>query len=101
MGIKKLPIYEDIVRIGRERKDAIFLDIGCCRGCLSPGYHLSTLTSSIVATDARIVSADGFPTRNIIASDLKKGCQAPFPVSVSVTDTYWKIRIPRPPPRFV
>jgi len=79
MGITTHPIYEDIVRIGRERKGAIFLDIGCCRGCLSPRYHLSALTSSIVATDAKIVAADGFPAHNIIASDLKKGQSSLLP----------------------
>ena len=73
MGISKQSIYEDIVRIGRERKDAVFLDIGCCCGYIPPRYHLSALTSSIVATDARKVAADGFPARNIIVSDLKKG----------------------------
>ncbi|KAL4064872.1 hypothetical protein V8B97DRAFT_1199661 [Scleroderma yunnanense] len=55
MGISKNSVYGDIVKIGRERQGAVFLDIGCC-----------------FATDARKVAADGFPVRNIVASDLIK-----------------------------
>ncbi|KAL4071856.1 hypothetical protein J3A83DRAFT_4371831 [Scleroderma citrinum] len=53
MGISKHSVYGDIVKIGRERKDAVFLDIGCC-----------------FATDARKVAADGFPS-------------TPFPTTVT------------------
>ncbi|KAL4080637.1 hypothetical protein J3A83DRAFT_41200 [Scleroderma citrinum] len=55
MGIMNRPGYEDFIKIGRERKDAIFLDIGCC-----------------FATDARKAAIDGFPAHNIIASDLRE-----------------------------
>ncbi|KAF9240253.1 hypothetical protein BU15DRAFT_61578 [Melanogaster broomeanus] len=48
-------VYEDILKIGRERKDAIFLDIGCC-----------------FSVDSRKAAADGFPACNIVASDLKQ-----------------------------
>ncbi|KAF9240245.1 hypothetical protein BU15DRAFT_74160 [Melanogaster broomeanus] len=41
-------------QIGRERKDAILLDIGCC-----------------FSVDSRKAAADGFPACNIVASDLK------------------------------
>ncbi|KIM68605.1 hypothetical protein SCLCIDRAFT_1180250, partial [Scleroderma citrinum Foug A] len=60
-------IYEDIVRIGRERKDAGFLDIGYCFISLPPSI------------DTRKVAADGFPAQNIIASDLKKRQSSFFP----------------------
>ncbi|KAI6117076.1 hypothetical protein EV401DRAFT_1864032, partial [Pisolithus croceorrhizus] len=30
MLITKLPVYQDILGIGRERPDALFLDLGCC-----------------------------------------------------------------------
>ncbi|KAF9240254.1 hypothetical protein BU15DRAFT_74170 [Melanogaster broomeanus] len=55
MVITRNMIYEDILKIGRERKDAIFLDIGCC-----------------FSVDSRKVAADGFPACNIVASDLKQ-----------------------------
>lgn len=36
------PIYEDIVKIGHERKDASFLDIGyCCGASHQDTSHLS------------------------------------------------------------
>ncbi|OAX33151.1 hypothetical protein K503DRAFT_869731 [Rhizopogon vinicolor AM-OR11-026] len=47
------PVYEHILKLGRERPDARLLDIGCCFG-----------------VDARKAAADGFPVENIIASDI-------------------------------
>ncbi|KAI6039680.1 hypothetical protein EDC04DRAFT_2568253 [Pisolithus marmoratus] len=55
VGITKLPVYQDILAIGRERPDAIFLDLGCC-----------------FSVDSRKVAFDGFPAHGIISSDLKK-----------------------------
>ncbi|KAF9240255.1 hypothetical protein BU15DRAFT_87747 [Melanogaster broomeanus] len=55
MGITQNIVYESILKIGRERKDAIFLDIGCC-----------------FSVDSRKAAADGFPACNIVASDLKQ-----------------------------
>ncbi|KAF9240247.1 hypothetical protein BU15DRAFT_74163 [Melanogaster broomeanus] len=55
MGITQNTAYEDILKIGRERKDAIFLDIGC-------GFSV----------DSRKAAVDGFPACNIVASDLKQ-----------------------------
>ncbi|KAI6114482.1 hypothetical protein F5141DRAFT_1270925 [Pisolithus sp. B1] len=45
----------DILDIGRERPDAIFLDLGCC-----------------FSVDLRKLAFDGFPARGIISSDIKK-----------------------------
>ncbi|KIJ70497.1 hypothetical protein HYDPIDRAFT_78643 [Hydnomerulius pinastri MD-312] len=53
--ITKNPAYKDIIKIGRERTDAILLDIGSCFG-----------------VESRKAAADGFPGRNIVASDLIK-----------------------------
>jgi len=47
------PAYPRLLKIGKERKGAIFLDIGCCFG-----------------NDLRKAIADGFPAENAIASDL-------------------------------
>jgi len=49
-----LPTYPHLLDIGRELKNPIFLDIGCCFG-----------------VDVRKAIADGFPAQNIIASDLR------------------------------
>lgn len=56
MAIVHRPEYQEIVKIGRERENAIFLDIGCC-----------------LSTESRRVAADGWPAHNIVASDLKQG----------------------------
>ncbi|KAG2036427.1 hypothetical protein BDR03DRAFT_866237 [Suillus americanus] len=53
MEISSYPMYEHILKLGRERPDAVLLDIGCCFG-----------------VDARKAAADGFPAKNIIASDI-------------------------------
>jgi len=56
MGIKRLPIYQSVLSLARDRKDAIILDIGCCFG-----------------NDLRKVCADGWPVQNAVASDLRQG----------------------------
>ncbi|KAF5344030.1 hypothetical protein D9758_012874 [Tetrapyrgos nigripes] len=48
------PIYKHVLGLGKTRKDAIFLDIGCALG------H-----------DTRKVVADGYPVQNVVASDLQ------------------------------
>ncbi|KZT67618.1 hypothetical protein DAEQUDRAFT_713142 [Daedalea quercina L-15889] len=49
----RLPAYGQLLKLGRERKGAIFLDIGCCFG-----------------NDIRKAVVDGFPIQNVIGSDL-------------------------------
>ncbi|KAG2361434.1 hypothetical protein BDR07DRAFT_1409788 [Suillus spraguei] len=51
--LSELSVYEQILELGRQRPDAVLLDIGCCLGI-----------------DARKAAADGFPAKNIIASDV-------------------------------
>lgn len=53
LKISRLPAYNQLLQIGRERPGAIFLDIGCCFG-----------------NDARKAIAGGFPLEGVIASDL-------------------------------
>lgn len=57
LQISKLPMYQHVLRLGKERQDALFLDVGCCLG-----------------NDARKLAADGFPALQIIATD----CQPAF-----------------------
>ncbi|KAG2124603.1 hypothetical protein DEU56DRAFT_974220 [Suillus clintonianus] len=51
-NISRNPGYEHVLKLGRERPDAVLLDVACCFG-----------------VDARRAAADGFPAKNIIASD--------------------------------
>ncbi|KAG0706777.1 hypothetical protein DFH29DRAFT_118239 [Suillus ampliporus] len=53
LNLSSYSVYEHILKLGRERPDAVLLDIGCCFG-----------------VDARKAAADGFPAKNIIASDI-------------------------------
>ncbi|KAH9910455.1 uncharacterized protein B0H18DRAFT_895535 [Fomitopsis serialis] len=59
----RLPAYDQVVKLGKERKGAILLDIGCC--CT---YLVESALS--VGVDVRKAVADGFPVENAIASDL-------------------------------
>jgi len=52
--ISQMPAYGELLKLGKERKDAIFLDLGCCFG-----------------SDVRKAVADGYPVRNVIASDIQ------------------------------
>ncbi|KAG1747262.1 uncharacterized protein EDB91DRAFT_1235983 [Suillus paluster] len=56
LELSRFAVYEHILKLGRERPDAILLDIGCCFG-----------------VDARKAAMDGFPAKNIIASDINNG----------------------------
>ncbi|KAI0733962.1 hypothetical protein C8Q72DRAFT_504908 [Fomitopsis betulina] len=53
LSISQLPGFEQLLKLGRDRKHALFLDIGCCFG-----------------VDIRKAVASGFPAQNAIASDL-------------------------------
>ncbi|THH07312.1 hypothetical protein EW146_g9357 [Bondarzewia mesenterica] len=55
LKISRLLGYDAFLKLGKERQDAVFLDIGCCFG-----------------NDARKAVVDGFPVQNVIASDLRK-----------------------------
>ncbi|KAI0735566.1 hypothetical protein C8Q76DRAFT_765975 [Earliella scabrosa] len=51
--LSRLPVYRQLLSLGKERKGAILLDIGCCFG-----------------NDIRKAVADGFPMEGAIGSDL-------------------------------
>ncbi|EGN91680.1 hypothetical protein SERLA73DRAFT_118302 [Serpula lacrymans var. lacrymans S7.3] len=51
--ISKIPPYDHLLKLGRERKDAIFIDVGCCFGA-----------------DLRRAVADGYPVENVLGTDL-------------------------------
>ncbi|TFY76056.1 hypothetical protein EWM64_g7955 [Hericium alpestre] len=56
LKISRLPAYPNLLKLGKEREGAIFLDIGCCFG-----------------NDVHKAIADGYPIQNAIASDLQQG----------------------------
>ncbi|KAI0066449.1 hypothetical protein BV25DRAFT_1796896 [Artomyces pyxidatus] len=53
LRISRFPSYPHLLELGKEREGAIFLDIGCCFG-----------------NDLRKAIADGYPAKNVVASDL-------------------------------
>ncbi|KZT70706.1 hypothetical protein DAEQUDRAFT_764289 [Daedalea quercina L-15889] len=53
LKMSRLPMYDELLKLGKER-DAILLDVGCC-----------------VGNDVRKVIADGYPLKNVIASDIE------------------------------
>ncbi|KAF8558297.1 hypothetical protein OG21DRAFT_1595447 [Imleria badia] len=55
LKISKMPAYKDVLKLGKEREGALLLDIGCCFG-----------------NDARKAALDGFPAKQIVASDLRR-----------------------------
>ncbi|KAI0087630.1 hypothetical protein BDY19DRAFT_954640 [Irpex rosettiformis] len=55
MKFAHLPAYELVLQLGRERKEPLFLDLGCCLG-----------------NDLRKLVQDGYPIQYVIASDLRQ-----------------------------
>ncbi|KAA1474301.1 hypothetical protein DENSPDRAFT_824110 [Dentipellis sp. KUC8613] len=50
---KNTEAYQNLLKLGKERPDAVFIDLGCCFG-----------------NDARKAIFDGFPMQNVVTSDL-------------------------------
>ena len=78
LKVTELPGYDHLLRMVRERPDSLLLDIGC--GCECNEAFMSNskgLTCRPVGHDTRKIVLDGFPARNIIASDISRGNYAP------------------------
>ena len=78
MRISGLRNYPELLRLGKERPDAIFLDFACCCERHVPAvllYWVWELMAwlGIVGNDARKAIADGYPMQNVIASDIQPG----------------------------
>ncbi|EMD35921.1 hypothetical protein CERSUDRAFT_115828 [Gelatoporia subvermispora B] len=82
LKIARLPAYPHLLELGKERKGAILLDIGCCFG-----------------NDVRKAVLDGYPVDNIIASDIQpefwqlgheffRSAQGTFPVPFIPGDAF-------------
>ncbi|KZT67007.1 hypothetical protein DAEQUDRAFT_813157 [Daedalea quercina L-15889] len=52
--IARHPAYNQLLKLGKERNSALFIDVGCCFG-----------------NDIRKAVADGFPAKNCIGTDLE------------------------------
>jgi len=95
LKVANLPAYQDVLALGRDRPNAVLLDIGCCFG-----------------NDPRKAALDGFPSDQIVASDIKsefwelghklfKSNPAGFPMTFVpgdiFDDTFVKTSPPAPP----
>jgi len=54
LKVSHFPAYKEVLRLGKERPGALFLDIGCCFG-----------------NDVRKAVGDGFPANQAIGSDIR------------------------------
>ncbi|KAF7979146.1 hypothetical protein HWV62_43389 [Athelia sp. TMB] len=85
------PVYQDVLKLGKEREGAILLDIGCCFG-----------------NDLRKAVVDGFPITGVIGSDLHKDFWdmgnelyiAPFPVPFVEGNVFDAAHIEPTPPLY-
>ncbi|KAF8153998.1 hypothetical protein B0H34DRAFT_719962 [Crassisporium funariophilum] len=55
LKLARLPAYNDLLKLGKERESAIFIDFACCFG-----------------NDVRKAVQDGYPVQNAIAADLRE-----------------------------
>ncbi|KAI0087629.1 hypothetical protein BDY19DRAFT_954634 [Irpex rosettiformis] len=55
LKMTRVSAYDEVLKLGRDRKGAIFVDLGCCFG-----------------NDSRKLVLDGYPIQNIVAADLRK-----------------------------
>lgn len=79
-------MYERILDIGRDRENPIFLEVGA--GCesshpffLSKPRVLTIGNLMLVGTDVRKLVSDGYPSQQVIATDLHAGINSCFPTS--------------------
>ncbi|KAE9399597.1 hypothetical protein BT96DRAFT_820362 [Gymnopus androsaceus JB14] len=56
LKLGRLPAYEQLLKLGREREGAILIDLGCCFG-----------------NDIRKAIQDGYPVQSTLATDLHRG----------------------------
>lgn len=77
LKIARQPAYSDLLALGRQRTNPIFLDLACCCWCyISTVPHLNILTLielHLVGNDSRKVIQDGYPLACVLASDLHEG----------------------------
>lgn len=81
MKIARQPAYPDLLTLGRQRTNAIFLDLACCCWCFFVFHsNIHTLNElHLVGNDARKAIQDGYPVANVLASDLHAGFSKSYP----------------------
>lgn len=72
--ITKHPAYQYALKLGKERENAIFLELPCC-GERVDGFFWCPISQnySLVGGDSRVTILDGYPKENVLASDLLSG----------------------------
>lgn len=66
------PVYQRVLVAGR-RGDTVFLDIGCCSTSFCPPLESIADTKIFsVGTDVRRLVYDGYPAKNVLATDLRQ-----------------------------
>jgi hypothetical protein len=99
LKIARMPAYPRVFQLLKNRPDAIFLDIGCCRAnsFLSSRLCWNLIDVHAVGTDLRKIVYDGWPISQTLATDLEAGMRlAYYPVksrritSCSATG-YWDV----------
>lgn len=69
-----MPAYQKVLKLGRERDNAIFLDIGCCCRLIRYIFRAFNISrSDSVGDNIRRVVADGFPIDKVLGSDIEQG----------------------------
>ncbi|TDL28239.1 hypothetical protein BD410DRAFT_782211 [Rickenella mellea] len=92
LKIGRHPAYKDFLKLGQERRGAIYLEMACCFG-----------------NDARLAVMDGFPVENVIAADIRpefwelghklfKSTHETFPVPFIAGDVFDPAHIAPCPP---
>lgn len=72
LNVSTVPNYQKVLQLGKGRRDALFLDLGCACACLVKVF-LAYPDGFSVGTDIRKLIQDGYPAQNVIASDLRPG----------------------------
>ena len=70
--------YQDLLKIGKSRKGAIFLDVGsCCENHNNTSISLKKQMAHIViitvGNETRKLVADGYPLEQVVTTDLHQG----------------------------
>ena len=94
--------YQDLLKIGKSRKGAIFLDVGsCCENLNNTSISLKKKAHIFIITvgnETRKLVADGYPLEQVVTTDLHQGtlffALKPIDLSAYLCCTY-RIRGPR------
>ena len=75
LSLSHLPGYDELLELGRSRDNSTYLDLGCLCNVIR-GYHhprAQLINIQTVGVDIRKAIADGYPMKNVKATDLAPG----------------------------